>query len=196
MNEFQIFRDERFGEIRTLTIDGESWFVGKDVAAALGYAKARNAIAAHVDPEDKKDAPIQGTLGGPQNMTLINESGVYALIFGSKLESAKAFKRWVTRDVLPAIRKTGEYGLIPVEVPPVVEQRVLTTDDYLKAALLVSNCRNERLPYVLGFLEQGGFSMPKLKTQAENTGKKLSNLQSFPVDGIGRVDSCLLAQEG
>ena len=120
----------------------------------------------HVDDEDKRFEMLlvsDSQNGNLVKTALINESGVYALIFGSKLESAKAFKRWVTRDVLPAIRKTGEYGLIPVEVPPVVEQRVLTTDDYLKAALLVSNCRNERLPYVLGFLEQGGFSMPKLE---------------------------------
>ena len=73
-------------DIRTVTIDGEPWFVGKDVAEALGYVKARNAISTHVSEEDKKDAPIQGDLGGVQQMTIINESGLYALIFGSKLE--------------------------------------------------------------------------------------------------------------
>lgn len=111
MNELQIFKNEEFGEVRTVTIDNEPWFVGKDVAEALGYSKARNAISAHVSDEDKKDAPIQGTPGGTQNMTIINESGLYALIFGSKLESAKRFKHWVTSEVLPAIRKTGGYQM-------------------------------------------------------------------------------------
>ena len=92
-----------------MVVEGEPWFVGKDVAESLGYAKARNAIATHVDGEDKKDAPIQGPLGGVQEMTIINESGLYSLIFGSKLESAKRFKRWVTSEVLPSIRKTGSY---------------------------------------------------------------------------------------
>ena len=109
MSNLQIFENEEFGEIRTVTIDNEPWFVGKDVAEALGYLKARNAISAHVSDEDKKDAPIQGAQGGTQNMTIINESGLYALIFGSKLESAKRFKRWVTSEVLPSIRKTGSY---------------------------------------------------------------------------------------
>lgn len=111
MNELQIFNSEEFGEIRTVTIDNEPWFVGKDVAEALGYAKARNAIASHVEQDDKKDAPIQGDLGGVQQMTIINESGLYALIFGGKLESAKRFKRWVTSEVLPTIRKTGQYQM-------------------------------------------------------------------------------------
>ena len=109
MNNITIFSNKEFGQVRIVTINEEPWFVGKDVAEALGYAKARNAIAAHVDAYDKKDAPIQGALGGNQEMTIINESGMYALIFGSKLESAKRFKRWVTSEVLPAIRKTGRY---------------------------------------------------------------------------------------
>ena len=84
-------------------------FVGKDVATALGYAKSRNALTAHVDDEDKKDALIQGPLGGTQKMTVINESGLYSLILSSKLPQAKAFKRWVTSEVLPQIRQTGGY---------------------------------------------------------------------------------------
>ena len=109
MNKIQFFNNEEFGQIRTVTIDNEPWFVGKDVAEALGYIKARNAIANHVEDDDKRDAPIQGDLGGTQLMTIINESGLYALIFGSKLESAKRFKHWVTSEVLPSIRKTGGY---------------------------------------------------------------------------------------
>ncbi|EFY03113.1 antirepressor protein [Streptococcus phage Javan118] len=107
MNEIYKFKGQ---EVRTVTIDNEPYFVGKDVAEILGYAKARNAIASHVDDEDKKDAPIQGTLGGTQTMTIINESGLYSLILSSKLPQAKEFKRWVTSEVLPTIRKHGMYA--------------------------------------------------------------------------------------
>ena len=106
-----VFNNAEFGNVRTMEINGEPWFVGKDVASALGYAKPRNAIATHVDEEDKKDAPIRGDLGGTQEMTIINESGVYALIFGSKLPNAKKFKHWVTSEILPTIRKTGTYSI-------------------------------------------------------------------------------------
>lgn len=109
MNELQLFNFEN-NQVRTLLINDEPWFVGKDVAEILGYSKARNAIATHVDDDDKKGAPIQGDLGGTQEMTVINESGVYALVFGSKLPSAKRFKHWVTSEVLPQIRKTGSYA--------------------------------------------------------------------------------------
>ena len=110
MNELQIFNSDEFGEIRTVTIDNEPWFVGKDVALALGYERTADAIRQHVETEDKGVGEIQ-TPGGTQNMTIINESGLYALIFGSKLESAKRFKRWVTSEVLPVIRRTGAYNL-------------------------------------------------------------------------------------
>ena len=108
-NKLQIFRNSEFGEVRVVEINNEPWFVGKDVAENLGYAKARNAISAHVDSEDKKEAPIQGDLGGVQQMTVVNESGLYSLILRSKLESAKKFKKWVTSEVLPSIRKHGAY---------------------------------------------------------------------------------------
>ena len=108
-NEITVFENTEFGSVRTLVINGEPYFVGKDIALILGYAKPRNAIAAHVDEEDKKDAPIQGDLGGTQEMTVINESGLYSLILSSKLPKAKGFKHWVTSEVLPSIRKTGSY---------------------------------------------------------------------------------------
>jgi len=108
-NKIKIFENEEFGRIRTVVKDGEPWFVGKDAAKILGYAKPRNAIAAHVDNEDKKDALIQGDLGGKQKMTVINESGIYSLIMSSKLPKVKEFKRWVTSEILPTIRKTGGY---------------------------------------------------------------------------------------
>lgn len=108
MNELQIFNNPEFGEIRAIEIDGEPWFVGKDVAAALGYKDTVNALKAHVDEEDKGGWRI-ATPSGEQQMVTINESGVYSLIFSSKLPKAKTFKRWVTSEVLPSIRKTGAY---------------------------------------------------------------------------------------
>lgn len=109
MNDSIIWENPEFGVLRVIEQDGEPWMVGKDVALALGYAKPRNAIAAHVDAEDKKDAPIQGYLGGTQEMTIINESGLYSLVLSSKLPGAKRFRRWVTGEVLPSIRKDGGY---------------------------------------------------------------------------------------
>lgn len=108
MNELQIFNSEEFGEIRTVTIDNEIYFVGKDIAKALGFSNPRDAISTHVFDEDRGVETID-TLGGKQNMTVVNESGLYALVFGSRLESAKRFKHWVTSEVLPTIRKTGGY---------------------------------------------------------------------------------------
>lgn len=108
MNELTVFNNEEFGEIRTMTIEGEPWFVGKDVAEVLGYSNPRKAMIDHVDTEDKGVTKCD-TLGGAQEMAIINESGLYSLIISSKLPNAKAFKRWVTADILPAIRKTGGY---------------------------------------------------------------------------------------
>lgn len=108
MNEVKIFNSEEFGDVRTVTINGEPWFVGKDVTASLGYSNSRDVLAKHVCPEDKGVAECD-TLGGKQKLGIINESGLYALIFGSKLESAQRFKHWVTSEVLPAIRRTGGY---------------------------------------------------------------------------------------
>jgi len=104
----QIFTSDIFGEIRTCQVNNQIMFVGKDVATALGYAKPQNALATHVDNEDKSTAPIRGT-AYETRVTLINESGLYALILSSKLPQAKAFKRWVTSEVLPQIRQTGGY---------------------------------------------------------------------------------------
>lgn len=111
MNNLQIFSNSEFGNIRTVTIDGEPWFVGKDIAEALGYGRGKslnNAVATHVDNEDKGVTEMM-TPGGKQNLIIINESGLYSLILSSKLPNAKKFKRWVTSEVLPTIRKTGHY---------------------------------------------------------------------------------------
>ncbi len=133
MNELQIFNNSEFGEIRTVEIGGEPWFVGKDVAQALGYAAERNAISAHVDEEDKLTHQINAA-GQMRDMTLINESGVYALVFGSKLESAKRFKRWITSEVLPQIRKTGSYGsMSQLEILQISVNRLVEQEKRLKS---------------------------------------------------------------
>lgn len=116
MNEIEIFKNAEFGEIRTVIIDGDPWFVGKDIAIALGYGNTNDALKKHVMNEDKimgsqnATPPIKDSLGRTQYPTWINESGLYTLIFGSKIESANRFKHWVTSEVLPAIRKHGMYA--------------------------------------------------------------------------------------
>ena len=109
----KVFENEEFGRVRAVLIDGEPWFVGKDVAMTLGYTNYRDALVRHIDLEDKIDGVvIHDSIGRPQKPILINESGVYSLIFGSNLPNAKFFKRWVTSEVLPTIRKTGTYQLM------------------------------------------------------------------------------------
>ena len=116
MNELQVFRNAEFGELTLLEIDNEPWFVGKEVAEKLGYENTKDSISRHVPEEDKRifQRSENTTLDIPnRGLTIINESGLYSLILGSKLESAKRFKRWVTNEVLPAIRRTGSYNNQP-----------------------------------------------------------------------------------
>lgn len=108
MNNLQIFNSPEFGQVRIVQQNGEPWFIGKDVAEILGYSNTKDAIAKHVDDEDKLGSQI-ATSGQNRNMTIINESGLYSLILSSKMPKAKEFKRWVTSEVIPAIRKTGGY---------------------------------------------------------------------------------------
>ena len=109
MNEITVFNNDEFGSIRTVTIENEPWFVGKDVAEVLGYQNGSRDINRHVDDEDKLCTKIEYA-GQKREVTIINESGLYSLILSSKLPNAKKFKRWVTSEVLPSIRKTGSYG--------------------------------------------------------------------------------------
>ena len=113
MNALRTFNHEMFGQVRTMTNDrGETFFVGKDVAEALGYKNTRKALLDHVDKDDREDGvTIRDAIGRSQSIVVINESGLYSLILSSKLEQAKAFKRWVTSEVLPLIRQTGTYSL-------------------------------------------------------------------------------------
>jgi prophage antirepressor-like protein len=142
MNELKIFTFEGT-EVRTIERDGEPWFVGKDVAEILGYAKARNAIATHVDEDDKKEAPIQGDLGGVQKMTIINESGLYSLILSSKLPTAKKFKHWVTSEVLPAIRKHGAYNATFADLSPQLQYLITLEQRQNELEKRVSDCETK-----------------------------------------------------
>ena len=120
--ELQIFQSPEFGRVRTTVVDGEPWFVGKDIALALGYINTKDALSRHVDADDKGGSRIT-TPSGEQEMTIINESGLYSLVLSSKLPTAKKFKRWVTSEVLPAIRKTGSYSVKQAEQDKTREMR-------------------------------------------------------------------------
>lgn len=173
MNELQVFNFNK-RSVRTMVLNDEPYFVGKDVAEILGYAKPRNAIATHVDDEDKKDAPIQGGLGGKQNMIVINESGVYSLVFGSKLPQAKEFKRWVTKEVLPTIRKTGRYSL-----PQTPEEKI----DLLLQASSNANKRVEAVEERVASLEENRFLNPNeygyLNTQVSSRIKEIKSVHQW-----------------
>lgn len=136
MSELQIFNNPEFGQIRVIEINGEPWMVGKDAAAALGYADTSDALKRHVDDEDKLTRRFTDS-GQSREMYVINESGLYSLVLSSKLPGAKKFRRWVTSEVLPAIRKTGMY--IPQDYPSAL--RALA-DEVEKNALLAAE--NER----------------------------------------------------
>ena len=145
MNDLQIFENPEFGQVRTVELDGTPWLVGKDVAVALGYAKPQNAIARHVDTDDQKVAPIQGTPGGEQAMLIINESGLYSLILNSKMPKAKTFKHWVTSEVLPALRRNGVYETVKAQQH--IEQ-LEATNERLTAAIQAVSTAKEQLAEV------------------------------------------------
>lgn len=145
MNKIQVFNNTEFGEIRTVEIDNEVWFVGKDVAASLGYERDTKAVTDHVDEEDCKyiDGKTQSHFGfelGQRGGWLINESGVYALVFNSKLPKAKEFKKWVTHEVLPSIRKHGAYM-----TPQKIEEVLLNPDTIIKLATDLKAEREHRM---------------------------------------------------
>ena len=153
MNDLQIFKSEEFGQIRTVEIDGEPWFVGKDVANALGYSNPRKAMIDHVDSEDK-GVTKRDTPGGNQEMTIINESGLYSLILSSKLPTAKQFKHWVTSEVIPSIRKNGGY---------IANQDQLTDAELLAKALIVANRTiEERQARIESLEHQAKLDRPKV----------------------------------
>lgn len=160
MNEVTVFNFEA-NEVRTVIIEKEAWFVGKDVADALGYSASRNALSKHVDSDDKLTHQISAS-GQKREMVLINESGVYSLIFGSKLDSAKRFKKWVTSEVLPAIRKHGTYM-----TDQIIEDVLTNPDTIIRLATDLKNERKEKL-----MLAQ---QVTELKPKADYTDLILSN---------------------
>lgn len=169
MNELQIFNSEEFGDIRTVTIDNETYFVGKDVATALGYANPKNAVPTHVSEEDKLSTQIEYA-GQRREVTVINESGLYALIFGSKLESAKRFKHWVTSEVLPAIRKTGAY------------QKPMTTDQKIQLLAQGNVELTEKIEKVNDDLQEFKKDMPLLALECQKI-TRAKNQKVVPLMG-------------
>lgn len=174
MNKLQIFNSAEFGEIRTVTIDNEPWFVGKDVALALGYSNASKAVSVHVEEEDRilkvLEADSQNGNVVKTQTALINESGLYALIFGSKLDSAKRFKHWVTSEVLPAIRKTGSY------------QKPMTTAEQIQLLAQGNVELKEKIEAVNDDLQEFKRDMPLLALECQKI-TKAKNQKVVPILG-------------
>lgn len=169
MNELQIFNSEEFGDIRTVTIENEPWFVGKDVAVSLGYKDTSDALKKHVADEDKLTRCFADS-GQNRQMYIINESGLYALIFGSKLESAKRFKHWVTSEVLPAIRKTGAY------------QKPMTTDQKIQLLAQGNVELTEKIEKVNDDLQEFKKDMPLLALECQKI-TRAKNQKVVPLMG-------------
>ena len=142
MNNLTVFENPEFGPIRTVELDGEPWLVGKDVAAALGYSDTSDALKKHVDPEDKLTRRFADS-GQNREMYIINESGLYSLVLSSKLPTARKFRRWVTSEVLPSIRKTGGYVALPKDYPSAL--RALADTEEKRLALLAENERQQQV---------------------------------------------------
>lgn len=136
MNNLKIFENAEFGQVRTVMLNNEVYFVGSDVAKALGYSEPRKAVSRHVEEDDGIKHPITDSLGRTQEMTIINESGLYSLVLSSKLPNAKKFKRWVTTEVLPSIRKHGAY------MTEDTLEKALTSPDFL--IQLATNLKEEK----------------------------------------------------
>ncbi|WP_303168234.1 ORF6C domain-containing protein [[Ruminococcus] lactaris] len=169
MNELQIFNSEEFGDIRTVTINNEPWFVGKDVAVSLGYKDTSDALKKHVEDEDKLTRCFADS-GQNRQMYIINESGLYALIFGSRLESAKRFKHWVTSEVLPAIRKTGSY------------QKPMTTDQKIQLLAQGNVELTEKIEKVNEDLQEFKKDMPLLALECQKI-TRAKNQKVVPLMG-------------
>lgn len=165
MNNIQVFNNEELGCIRTVIINDQPWFVGKDIAVALGYSNTRDALAKRVDDEDKGVAKCD-TLGGTQELAVINESGLYSLILSSKLPSAKKFKRWVTSEVLPSIRKTGHYGNTPLK--DVINLIRITRDNMEKQGASPTQIAET----INGICEQYGINLPNFVIHPEQVTMK------------------------
>ena len=175
-NNLQIYQSEKFGEIRTLLIDGEPWFVAADVCKALEIGNPADAMR-RLDADERTLVSIEGASNGlPVNA--VNEPGLYTLILGSRKPEAKAFKRWITHEVIPSIRKHGAYispNAEAVQVTPTIEQ-------YIASARIIATCRADRLRMVIGLLDKAGISMPmdiptNSKVERVNTAELQTNIR-------------------
>ena len=176
MNELKVFQNEEFGTVRTTAINGEPYFVGKDVAAILGYSNSRKALIDHVDDEDKNTVTIRDGIPGNPNQVVINESGLYSLILSSKLPTSKRFKRWVTSEVLPTIRRHGVYAI----------DEVLNDPDTLISALTALKAErenNRRLNEKVAFQTQ---QIAELQPKASYYDLVLSCRDALPISIIAK----------
>ena len=174
-NKIQGFNNTEFGNIRSMEIGGEPWFVGKDVATALGYAKPENAVSNHVDSEDKTSTLIQGSGSNYKSKAIIiNESGLYSLILGSKLDGAKRFKRWVTSEVLPAIRKTGAYAT-DSKAAEIKMRELRVKEMNAQARLLNAETRRLKILQAERGLSQVAIDTAAVKAAEEITGQDLGD---------------------
>ena len=172
-NNMQIYQSEKFGEIRTLNLNGEPWFVAVDVCIALDLSNPTIAVS-RLDEDER----AKFNLGRQGDATIVNEPGLYTLILGSRKPEAKAFKRWITHEVIPAIRKHGAYispNAEAVQVTPTIEQ-------YIASARIIATCRADRLRMVIGLLDKAGISMPmdtstNSKVERVNTAELQTNIR-------------------
>ena len=178
-NELKVFNSPEFGQVRTVKVDGEPWFVGKDVATALGHANPQRAIREHVDDEDKGVTEMV-TPGGTQKIPIINESGLYSLVLTSKLPTAKKFKHWVTSEVLPSIRKHGAYL-----TPEKIEEVLLNPDTLIKLATALKGEREARKHAELE-VDRAKQVIGELKPKADYANLILSNDNTVPITVIAK----------
>lgn len=172
-NNMQIYKSEKFGEIRTLNLNGEPWFVAVDVCIALDLSNPTIAVS-RLDEDER----AKFNLGRQGDATIVNEPGLYTLVLGSRKPEAKAFKRWITHEVIPAIRKHGAYispNAEAVQVTPTIEQ-------YIASARIIATCRADRLRMVIGLLDKAGISMPmdistNSKVERVNTAELQTNIR-------------------
>ena len=177
MNKLQVFKNENLGEIRTIIINNEVWFVGKDVARILGYAKPENAISTHIDNEDKTTTLIQGIGSNYKSKAvIINESGLYSLILSSKLPKAKEFKRWVTSEILPQIRKNGYYSSSP--------------EDFLKQTIL--EIVKQIVPEIINATKSTYQNYMVIEDDYEHFNLNKNKIEYFPNEIRENIDEMLL----
>ena len=180
MREIQIFENAEFGKVRTIVIDNEPWFVGKDVATALGYKDTSDALKKHVDEEDKLTRRFTDS-GQIREMYVINESGVYSLVFSSKLPTAKAFKRWVTSEVLPAIRKHGGYM-----TPEKVEEALMNPDVMIRLATELKAEREKRQA-LSKLADEQGAQIAKMQPKALFADAVSTSETSILIGGLAKL---------